>query len=278
MFVYLQKNIMDFDTLDKWCKFLEKNFTCERMIPTLPVIVRLDGVNFSKWTKSLNKPFDSGFKDLMIDTTKHLVKHTNAIVGYTQSDEITLILYSGDKKSEIYNGGKKQKILSKLTSTCSNYFNLKREYFLPGKKQIAEFDCRIYQAPTLNDACLQLLWRENDATRNSILMLAQSLFSHKQVQGLNTKVLQDKMLRERNVNWNDLDIGFKKGTFVKRVKTSEKFTKDEIEHLPEKHKARQTPNLTFERSKIKVMEYPIFNKISNREDVIFNDKEPLMYD
>ena len=121
---------MEKETLGDWCKWLEKNFSPEIMIPTLPVIIRLDGNNFHNWTKGLNRPFDEGFVNLMIDTTKFLVQETNAVVGYTQSDEITLILYSEDKKSAIYHDGKKQKILSKLTGACANYFNDRRPFYL----------------------------------------------------------------------------------------------------------------------------------------------------
>ncbi len=89
---------MEFKNLSDWCKWLEKNFSPEVMIPTLPVIIRLDGNNFSTWTKSLTKPFDENLSQLMIETTKMLVQETNAVIGYTQSDEITLILYSSDRK------------------------------------------------------------------------------------------------------------------------------------------------------------------------------------
>lgn len=113
---------MVYETLGDWCKWLEKNFSPEQMIPTLPVIIRFDGNNFHNWTKGLNRPFDAGLTNLMIETTKFLVQETNAVVGYTQSDEITLILYSDDRKSLIYNDGKKQKILSKLTGKCVSFF------------------------------------------------------------------------------------------------------------------------------------------------------------
>jgi tRNA(His) 5'-end guanylyltransferase len=169
---------MDFETISDWCKWLERNFSPDVMIPTLPVIIRLDGVGFSKWTKGLEKPFDSRLTELMIDTAKFLVKETGAIISYHQSDEITLILYSSDRKSALYNDGKKQKILSKLTAKCVNFFNERRKELLPDHNKIAVFDARIYQTPTLHDACVQLIWRENDATKNSVSMLAQSLFSH----------------------------------------------------------------------------------------------------
>lgn len=267
---------MNFENMGDWCKWLEKNFSPDVMIPTLPVIIRLDGNNFHNWTKGLKRPFDENLNNLMIDTVKYLVEETNAVVGYTQSDEITLILFSDDRKSSIYNDGKKQKILSKLTSKCVNYFNEKRKEYLPDHNKIANFDCRIYQTPTLHDACVQLLWRENDATKNSISMLAQSLFSHKELQNLNGSELQDKMMIEKNVNWNDLGSKYKRGTYVKRIRTSRAFTAEELRNLPEKHNAHKNPDLQIERNIISVVEYPIFNKIKNKVDVIFNDMEPIL--
>lgn len=267
---------MDFQTLGDWCKWLEKNFSNEVMIPTLPVIIRLDGNNFHNWTKGLERPFDVNLTQLMIETTKHLVQETNAVVGYTQSDEITLILHTTDRKSLVYNDGKKQKILSKLTGKCVSFFNEERPKYLPNHNKIANFDCRIYQTPTLNDACVQLLWRENDATKNSISMLAQSLFSHKELQNLNGHEMQDKMMIEKGVNWNDLEAKYKRGTYVKRIKTSKPFTDSEIATLPPMHNAHKNNDLIIERSIIKEIEYPIFTRISNKEDVIFFDAEPIL--
>lgn len=267
---------MDFETLGDWCKWLEKNFSPEVAIPTLPVIIRLDGNNFHNWTKGLARPFDVNLTGLMTETTKYLVKETNAVVGYTQSDEITLVLYSADRKSSIFNDGKKQKIISKLTGMCVAFFNSERERLLPNHNRLANFDCRMYQVPTLHDACVQLLWRENDATKNSIQMLAQSLFPHSQLQNFNGNELQDKMLTERAVNWNDLEARLKRGTYIKRIKTSKPFTKEELSELPEKHQAHKNPDLIIERSIIKTIEYPIFSKITNKEQVIFNDEEPIL--
>ncbi len=265
---------MDFETLGDWCKWLEKNFSPDVMIPTLPVIIRLDGNNFSKWTIGLEKPFDEKLNQLMAETVKYLVQETNAVVGYTQSDEITLILYSSDRKSSIYNDGKKQKILSKLTAKCVNFFNERRKELLPNHDKVAVFDARIYQTPTLHDAAIQLLWRENDATKNSISMLAQSLFSHNSLENLNGNQMQDKMMLEEGVNWNDLPVKYKRGTYVKRIKTFTPFTPEELAELPPMHNAHKNPELVIERSVIKEIEYPIFSSISNKADVIFNDAEP----
>lgn len=267
---------MIFKTLSEWCKWLEKNFSPEVMIPTLPVVIRIDGDNFSKWTKGLEKPFDGALTDLMIETTKFLVKETGAVIGYQQSDEITLILYSADKRISLYNDGKKQKILSKLLSKLTPYFNENRKTYLPKHDKVATFDCRIYQTPTLHDASAQLLWRENDATKNSISMLAESFFSSESLLKMNGNQKQDRMMREKGVNWNDLDVKFKRGTYVKRVRTSSPFTIEELKNLPAKHNAHKDPNLVIERNVISIMDMPIFNKVTNKVDVVFFDAEPIV--
>jgi hypothetical protein len=107
-------------------------------------------------------------------------------------------------------------------------------------------------------------------------MLAQSLFPHKQLQNLNGNEMQDKMMLEKGVNWNDLEAKLKRGTYVKRIKTSKPFTADELKDLPPMHQAHKNPNLIIERSVIKEIEYPIFSKIGNKEDVIFFDAEPIL--
>lgn len=262
-------------SLGDWCKWLEKNFSPEMMIPTLPVIIRLDGCNFHNWTKGLHKPFGGSLINLMSDTCMFLVQETNAVLGYTQSDEITLLLYSKDRRSSIYHDGKKQKILSKLTSKCVNYFNERKKFCLPNHDKIADFDCRIYQTPTLSDAANQFLWREFDATRNSILSLAQSLFSHKEIQNLNTNMLQYKMMLERGVNWNDLNVRLKRGTYVKRQLELKPFTQDEIDELPLGHNARKDPNMVISRHSVNIIEYPIMSTVKNRVGMIFNDEEPI---
>lgn len=267
---------MEKQTLGDWCKWLEKNFSPDIMIPTLPVIIRLDGNNFHNWTKGLERPFDTGMSDLMISTTKFLVEETNAVIGYTQSDEITLILYSADKGKSIYNDGKKQKILSKLTGKTVAFFNEKRKEFLPNHNKTANFDCRIYQVPSLEDAVAQLIWRENDAVKNSIYSLARSMFSHKSLQGLNGREMYNMMSVERGINWNEIESRFKRGTYIKRSRVSKPFSAEEIESLPPKHKARKNPDLVVERNIIEEVDFPILTRITNRVGVIFYNEDPIV--
>lgn len=92
-------------------------------LPNLPILVRIDGKGFSKYTKKLNKPYDIRFSDIMINVTKFLVKQTNACIGYTQSDEITLVLYAKELNQEIFFAGKIQKMVSVISSMATAKFN-----------------------------------------------------------------------------------------------------------------------------------------------------------
>ena len=95
---------MTFDPLGDRMKDYEGRETKRRFLPLLPVCARLDGRAFHTWTKNLERPFDKRFVNLMRDVTSYLVQETNAVVGYTQSDEISLVFYSPDPKSQIAPG------------------------------------------------------------------------------------------------------------------------------------------------------------------------------
>lgn len=259
-------------TLGDYCKWFEVNCSPEVMMPLLPVIIRLDGANFHNWTKGLERPFDHKLIGVMQETTRQLVTHTNATIGYTQSDEITLVLYSTDLNSTIYHDGKKSKILSKLAAYCSVIFNDIAKSYLPDHGKIATFDARIFQVPNLEWAYKQLLWREKDAVKNSISMLAQHHFHHNTLQGLNRNQLQEKLFTEKGVNWNSLPNCCKRGTYFKRKTITQSFvsmTPDEISLLPPMHNARNNPESEFERNVIEELDIPILSKITDWETLLF---------
>lgn len=256
--------------LGDYCKWLEKNFSNEIMIPTLPVIIRLDGNNFSNWTKGLDKPFDDRLIKLMSDTTKFLVEETNAVVGYTQSDEITLILYNPIRNSQIYHNGKKQKIISKLTAKCVNYFNERRKELLPNHNKLAVFDCRIYQTPSIEDAVGQLIWRENDAVRNSILNLSQKYYSHNEMMNIKTNQLVENLKNDFNVDWNDLPNKMKRGVYIKRRIINREFSEEEILKLPPQHDYFKGVK-NIQRNYISEIDIPFPCESNNMRKLIFNN-------
>lgn len=258
---------MNSTEFSKRMKGYELNGTQHKLIPNLPVMVRLDGKAFHSFCKRFDKPFDEGLISSMVETTKHLVDKTNALIGYTQSDEITLIL-NNDYNSPMMFGGKLYKLNSVFASMATAKFNdVIRKY--KDVDNPAMFDCRVWNVPSKTEACNALLWREQDAVRNSIQMLGQSRFSHKQLHGKSCADIQD-MLHEIDINWAELTPSKKRGTYVRRIVETRRLTKDEIAALPESHNARTNPDVEFCRSRIAEVEMPAFSKVVNRIEVVFD--------
>lgn len=252
--------------------------TCSyKMIPRLPVIARLDGKSFSSFTRGLEKPYDKRLSDLMVETTKYLVKETNANVGYTQSDEITLLWYTDKIESSIYFDGKLFKMIGDLAASASVFFNSKLKEYLPEKAdKLPRFDARVFNLPNLTEAVNCFLWRENDAVKNSITLAASEYYSHKELYKKNGNEKQE-MLFQKGVNWNDYPSFFKRGSYIQRKRVLTKFTAEEINKLPKKHKARENPDLEIERWSIDIINMPPLGKVGNAIDVIVYGEEPLMH-
>lgn len=262
--------------LNKRMKDYEKNECKNRMNPLLPTCARLDGKSFSKFTKNMIRPYDIRFLRLMDMTTKYLVEETNANIGYTQSDEISLIWYSGSYDSQIFFDGKTRKMLSVLASMATAKFNFDLGYYFPENKgMLPLFDCRVWNVPTLEEAANYIVWREMDATRNSISMATRHYYSHNEVYKKSSKQ-QQEMLWERGINWNDYEPRFKRGVYFQKYKTKRKLTKEELINLPEKHDARQNPDMEIERSEIKQVILPPIKSIQNKIDVLFFGVEPII--
>jgi len=255
-----------------------ENQTCGiRLIPRIPVIARLDGKGFSKFTKGLKRPYDKRLSDLMVETTKYLVKETNANCGYTQSDEITLVFYTDKIESSIYFDGRLFKMIGDLAAMASVYFNRELGKYLPEKAdKMPRFDARVYNVPTLEEAVNSFIWREMDATKNSITMAASEYYSHKELMGKNGSEKQE-MLFQKGVNWNDYPSFFKRGTYIQRKRVLKPFTNEEIEKLPAKHNARKDPNFMVERWVVDKVDMPPMLKISNRIEVIIYGEDPLNF-
>lgn len=264
---------MSADALGDRQKSYEMAEAGRKLMPLLPVMVRLDGRGFSRFTKGMQRPFDPGMVQLMADTTKYLVENTGAILGYCQSDEITLVLYTDNYSTELFFGSRIQKLTSVLASMCTAYFNRNLPDFFPNKKNMATFDCRVWNVPTLEEAANAVLWRERDATKNSITMACSHYYSHKELFKKH-QTEQHDMLHAKGINWNDYPSAFKRGTYVRRVKTMSKFTPEELAQLPAKHNAHKNPDLVVERSRVEFVEFPPFGSVQNRVGVIFFGEDP----
>lgn len=173
-------------------------------------IIRLDGKAFHTYTRGLDRPYDKQLMDDMAETTRYLCQEIQSCqVGYTQSDEISLLLTDfATIKTEAWFDGNVQKMVSIVASLATAKFNELR----PGK--LALFDARVFTIPDPVEVVNSFVWRQKDATRNSIAMLAQTHFSQKELHGVGTKEMQEKLWAERGINWSHEDPRFKRGTIV----------------------------------------------------------------
>lgn len=266
------------DSLGNRMKFYERQYAGLKLLPLLPVVCRLDGKAFHTFTKGLPRPYDERLSNLMIEVTKFLVTETGATVGYSQSDEISLVWYADNIDTMLFFDSKVLKMTSVLASMTSVFFNRKLPEYLPEKAdKLPLFDARVWNIPTLNEAGLYLLWREQDATRNSISMAAQAYYSHKALMGVSSSG-KHELLREKGVNWNDYPVYFKRGTYVQRRVVERPFNGEEIEKLPLQHEARRNPALMIKRQEVAVVSMPPLTKIANRVDVLFHGSTPVIRD
>lgn len=256
-------------------KMYERASSGGRALPLLPICARLDGKRFSRFTKGLKRPYDPRLSALMFGVTHYLVHETQACVGYTQSDEISLIWHSTTHKRQIFLDGKLQKMVSVLASMCTARFNAGLPNTIPEKADaMALFDCRVFVVPTRAEATNVILWRERDATKNSISMAASEYYSHRLLLGKDQNQRQE-MLFKAGVNWNDYPAYFKRGAFLQRHKTTRRFTTSELGNLPPRHQAHTNPDLMVERSDVRGLDLPPFGTVTNRVEVIFEGAEPL---
>ena len=200
-----------------------------------PVIIRLDGKAFHTFTRGMKKPYDEIFHNTMNATMKYLCENIQGCkLGYTQSDEITLLLTDYDTLStDAWFDYNVQKVCSVSASMATMAFNkfFAYEYeiynishpedwdvsigeenygmILYGKLDSAMFDARCFNIPE-EEITNCLIWRQQDATRNAIQMLGQCNFSHKELHGKSCNDIQDMLMLQKGINFNDMPTEFKR--------------------------------------------------------------------
>lgn len=202
-----------------------------------PLIARLDGKAFHTFTKGLKRPYDENLSALMVSTMCSLLDRFQATVAYTQSDEITLAWYIDEHSVAEYPfDGRFQKIESLTAAHAAAYFNSQLPHYLPEKagKSLALFDSRAFVVPDLQEAYHCFLWRQQDATKNAISMAAQSVFSHKSLQGMHGPEMLQRLKEEKGINFDDYPFFFRRGTFAKKVKETRTLTQEDLDRIPER--------------------------------------------
>ena len=214
-----------------------------KLIRRMPVAIRIDGKAFHTFTRGFRKPFDHILIKTMQETTKYLCENIQGCVfGFTQSDEITLILVDYQKlTSSAWFDYEVQKLCSISASMATMAFN---KYFAENvaneileyktsmvpqcveiQQEIKEyhdtlraavnkgamFDARCFNIPK-EEVTNLIYWRQLDATRNSIQMVGQANFSHKELQNKTCNMIQDMLHEQKGINWNDYSTVCKRGS------------------------------------------------------------------
>lgn len=223
-----------------------KSFYEDRSRYKLPrrsfTIIRIDGKAFHTFTKGLEKPFDVGIIEDMDQTAVYLCKNIQgAKLAYVQSDEISLVLTDFDSlDTAAWFDGNVQKMASISASLATAKFNQLRmirfaknnvdpmasmasslldQTMNPSeieKFKLAMFDARVFQIPFIEEVVNYLCWRQQDATRNSIQSVAQSLYPHSELSGKKQNDLQE-MIFQKGINWNNYSFGEKRGRLIRKV-------------------------------------------------------------
>ena len=214
-------------------------------------LIRLDGKAFHTYTRGFDKPFDDGLIEAMNQTTQYLCANIQGcVLGYVQSDEITLVLVDFLKiTSDAWFQGNIQKIVSVSASMATGKF-LEVRRKIKEDLRLAAFDSRVWFLADPIEVENTLIWRQKDAVRNSIQLVAQSLYSHKKLHNKNTSQLQE-MIFQKDINWNDFSIGKKRGRIVKKIY---------YEILPQQIDKNDSKKDVIIRSRWDVVEPPIFTK------------------
>ena len=228
----------DKDVIGSRMKEFYENISKTKLLRRTPVAIRIDGKAFHTFTKGLKKPFDDILVKSMQDTMKYLCENIQGcVLGYTQSDEITLILIDYQTlTTSAWFDYEVQKICSISASMATKAFNRtfrtralaclddmhkqwnrndedkKYEKTLEKCLKIeGEFDSRCFNIPK-EEVTNLIFWRQNDASKNSIQMVGRAYFSHAELKNKNLNEIQDMLYDKHNINWNNYPIALKRGS------------------------------------------------------------------
>ncbi len=188
-----------------------------RLVPKMPVIARFDGKAFHTLTRGLAKPYDDRFQSVMWAAARAVCQEMQgARLAYVQSDEISVLLVDyASYKSQPWFGYELQKMCSVGAAVVSVAFTRALQAAFPLWTPPVSFDARFWNLP-MHEVTNYFIWRQNDATRNSLQGLAQAHFSHKDLVGIGQAEMHE-MLHSKGLNWNDLPIPEKRGVCMSRI-------------------------------------------------------------
>jgi tRNA(His) 5'-end guanylyltransferase len=263
------------DSLGNRMKSYEFADTQRKAFKGQPIVARLDGKGFHTFCKGLKKPFDDRLSKLMRRVMGSLMERFGAQIGYTQSDEITLVWFiDSTSAAEYVFDGRFQKMDSLLAAYASSIFNRELQTFIPEKGACTEiFDCRSFVVPNLLEAYHAVLWRQQDCTKNAISMAAQSMFSHKSLQGMSGPQMIERMADEKRTDFDIFPIEFRLGTFARRVKVVKPLSDETIAKLQNIGR-NFDPATAVERSETQYLSFAL-RDLDNPVEFLFKGCPPM---
>ena len=267
-----------FEMLGDRMKMYEQAEAGRTAMKGLPLLARLDGRAFHTYTRGLKRPYDERLTRCMVDTMKYLVDKFHVVIGYVQSDEITLLWdVQSWEDGEYMFSGKFQKLTSVLAATASAYFARRSMELLPEKNdELPTFDCRVWQVPNRQEAANAFYWRELDATKNAISMAAHAYFSHKILQGMSGSEKQELLWSKEGINFNDYPAFFKRGVYARRVTVDRQLDEETLAKIPED---RRPAGGWVKRTEIKEMDWPPCKSIANYMELLYGmSSSPMLRD
>ncbi len=225
-------------------------------------------MGFSRFTRSMLKPYDPLLGELMVETAGYLVERLGARLAYTQSDEITLI-FPGD--GPVPYDARLHKLATATASIATSYFGQKALDHWPDRcrRSPPAFDGRAFCVPSVNEAVAVLVWRELDAARNSVSMAGRSHFPQRMLQGVPSEQVR-LMLSQASVAYDELPVHFRRGCYLGRRSSTSVLTDVEIARIP----LDRRPEGAVVRQRVAVLDVPPIGRLLNPACVLFDHADP----
>lgn len=261
------------DALGDHLKAMEARQSRRRSLPGLPICVRLDGKSFSGFTKPLARPYDIRMSRAMVRVTAKLVEESGAVLGYTQSDEITLGFWYPNSRTQPYLGGRFEKMATVLAGRATAHFLLEALELFPDavRRHVPSFDGRAFEVPDPETLAMAFVWREMDATKNSVSMAARAHFPHARLHGKSSRIMREMLLAEKGVEFADYPAFFRRGTYLRRVIEERLLTGLELARIP----VGRRPFGTLTRARIAELDMPPMTRVANPVMALLGGEAPV---
>jgi tRNA(His) 5'-end guanylyltransferase len=259
-----------------------------KLMRRTPVIIRIDGKAFHTFTRKFQRPFDEVLMKTMQETTKYLCENIQGcVLGYTQSDEISLVLVDYQRfETAAWFDYEIQKMCSVAASMATMAFNMsfqscveefrencvmqadastqegqdlhkQLQVYEKAIKQGAMFDARVFNIPK-EEVTNCIYWRQLDASRNSVQMVGQANFSHKELQKKSCSDIQDMLMLQKGINWNDFPVCQKRGSCVVKISAEQEMEECEEPSAEQGEECEESSALPMRSNWIIDNDIPIF--------------------